>query len=169
MYRDGEKEYNGDMRILVSGGGTGGHIYPALAVARELRNRYNAELLFLGDINGLETKIVPAAGITFAGITAGQLRRYLSAGTLSDLGRVPKGVMQAIGHVRRFKPDAAFTSGGYVSVPAGLAARLSGVPLVMHQQDVPPKAAQHPRAPAARLNRLATAGERRDVRPRRRR
>ncbi|HEX6816812.1 MAG TPA: undecaprenyldiphospho-muramoylpentapeptide beta-N-acetylglucosaminyltransferase [Ktedonobacterales bacterium] len=129
------------MRILVSGGGTGGHIYPALAVAQELQKHYNAEVLFLGDINGLETKIVPAAGIPFAGITAGKLRRYLSAGTLSDLGRVPRGMKQAIGHVRRFKPDAAFTSGGYVSVPAGFAARLVGVPLVMHQQDVPPNLA----------------------------
>ena len=138
------------MRILISGGGTGGHIYPALAVARELRKRYDAELLFLGDINGLETKIVPAVGIPFAGITAGKLRRYLSKGTLADLGRVPKGVMQAIGHVRRFKPDAAFTSGGYVSVPAGIAARLCGVPLVMHQQDVPPNLANRLLTPLAR-------------------
>ncbi len=137
------------MRILVSGGGTGGHIYPALAVARELRKRYDAELLFLGDINGLETKIVPAVGIPFVGITAGKLRRYLSAGTLTDLGRVPKGVMQAVGHVRRFKPDAAFTSGGYVSVPAGIAARLCGVPLVMHQQDVPPNLANRLLTPLA--------------------
>ncbi len=137
------------MRILVSGGGTGGHIYPALAVARELQRRYDAELLFLGDINGLETKIVPAAGIPFVGITAGKLRRYLSSGTLTDLGRIPKGVLQAIGHVRRFKPDAAFTSGGYVSVPAGLAARLTGVPLVMHQQDVPPNLANRLLTPLA--------------------
>jgi UDP-N-acetylglucosamine--N-acetylmuramyl-(pentapeptide) pyrophosphoryl-undecaprenol N-acetylglucosamine transferase len=137
------------MRILVSGGGTGGHIYPALAVARELKKRYDAELLFLGDVNGLETTIVPAAGIPFAGITAGKLRRYLSAGTLTDLGRVPKGVFQAIGHVRRFKPDAAFTSGGYVSVPAGIAARLAGVPLVMHQQDVPPNLANRLLTPLA--------------------
>jgi UDP-N-acetylglucosamine--N-acetylmuramyl-(pentapeptide) pyrophosphoryl-undecaprenol N-acetylglucosamine transferase len=144
-----EKEYNTGMRILVSGGGTGGHIYPALAVARELMKRFDAELLFLGDINGLETRIVPAAGIPFAGITAGKLRRYLSAGTLTDLGRVPKGVAQAIGHVRRFNPDAAFTSGGYVSVPAGLAARLCGVPLVMHQQDIPPNLANRLLTPLA--------------------
>jgi UDP-N-acetylglucosamine--N-acetylmuramyl-(pentapeptide) pyrophosphoryl-undecaprenol N-acetylglucosamine transferase len=141
LYGLDKKEYNSRMRILVSGGGTGGHIYPALAVARELQKHYSAELLFLGDINGLETRIVPAAGIPFAGITAGKLRRYLSPGTLSDLGRVPAGMRQALREVRAFKPDAAFTSGGYVSVPAGFAARLSGVPLVMHQQDVPPNLA----------------------------
>jgi len=137
------------MRILVSGGGTGGHIYPALAVAHELKKRYDAEILFLGDANGLETKIVPAAGIPFTGITAGKLRRYLSRGTFTDLGRIPLGMAQAIRHVRGFKPDAAFTSGGYVSVPAGVAARLAGVPLVMHQQDVPPNLANRLLTPLA--------------------
>jgi UDP-N-acetylglucosamine--N-acetylmuramyl-(pentapeptide) pyrophosphoryl-undecaprenol N-acetylglucosamine transferase len=129
------------MRILISGGGTGGHIYPALAVAHELRARYGAELLFLGDVNGLETEIVPRAGIPFAGITAGKLRRYLSRSTLTDLGRIPVGVRQALRIVRDFAPDAAFTSGGYVSVPAGIAARRAGAPLLMHQQDVPPNLA----------------------------
>ena len=125
------------MRILISGGGTGGHIYPALAVARELQARYDADILYLGDANGLETKIVPAAGLPMVTITAGKLRRYLSLQTLTDIGRIPVGMMQAVRHVQNFHPDAAFTSGGYVSVPAGLAARIEGVPLVMHQQDVP--------------------------------
>jgi UDP-N-acetylglucosamine--N-acetylmuramyl-(pentapeptide) pyrophosphoryl-undecaprenol N-acetylglucosamine transferase len=137
------------MRILISGGGTGGHIYPALAVARELRDRYGADILYLGDANGLETRIVPAAGFAFAAVSAGKLRRYLSPRTLTDLGRVPLGMAQALGHVRRFKPDAAFTSGGYVSVPAGIAARTQGVPLVMHQQDVPPNLANRLLAPFA--------------------
>jgi UDP-N-acetylglucosamine--N-acetylmuramyl-(pentapeptide) pyrophosphoryl-undecaprenol N-acetylglucosamine transferase len=137
------------MRILISGGGTGGHIYPALAVARELRKRYDAELLYLGDANGLETRIVPAHGIPFAPIAAGKLRRYLSLGTLADLGRIPVGMGQAWRRVARFKPDAAFTSGGYVAVPAGLAARAHGVPLVMHQQDVPPNLANRLLTPVA--------------------
>lgn len=137
------------MRILISGGGTGGHIYPALAVARELRDRYGADILYLGDKNGLETRIVPAAGFEIAAVSAGKLRRYLSARTLTDLGRIPLGMAQALGHVRRFKPDVAFTSGGYVSVPAGLAARSQGVPLVMHQQDVPPNLANRLLAPFA--------------------
>ena len=129
------------MRILISGGGTGGHIYPALAVASELRDRYGAELLYIGDENGLETRIVPDAGFRFVGISAGKLRRYLSLRTFSDLARVPVGMRQAYRVVRRFRPDAAFTSGGYVSVPAGMAARLARAPLVMHQQDVPPNLA----------------------------
>jgi UDP-N-acetylglucosamine--N-acetylmuramyl-(pentapeptide) pyrophosphoryl-undecaprenol N-acetylglucosamine transferase len=125
------------MRILISGGGTGGHIYPALAVARELQARYDADILYLGDANGLETKIVPPAGLPMVTITAGKLRRYFSLQTFADIGRVPVGMMQALRHVQNFHPDAAFTSGGYVSVPAGLAARIEGTPLVMHQQDVP--------------------------------
>lgn len=137
------------MRILISGGGTGGHIYPALAVAHELRTRYNAEILYLGDANGLETKIVPAAGLPMVTITAGKLRRYLSLRTFSDLGRIPVGMMQALRHVREFQPDVAFTSGGYVSVPAGMAARSQGVPLVMHQQDVPPNLANRLLTPFA--------------------
>ncbi len=137
------------MRILISGGGTGGHIYPALAVAGELRDRYGAELLYIGDANGLETTIVPAAGIPFAAISAGKLRRYLSVRTFTDLGRIPLGMAQAYQHVKGFRPDAAFTSGGYVSVPAGMAARLHGAPLVMHQQDVPPNLANRLLTPFA--------------------
>ena len=137
------------MRILISGGGTGGHIYPALAVARELRARYDAEILYLGDANGLETQIVPAAGLPMVTITAGKLRRYLSRRTFTDLARVPVGMMQALRHVQHFAPDAAFTSGGYVSVPAGIAARIESVPLVMHQQDVPPNLANRLLTPFA--------------------
>src|SRR5260221_14783781 len=107
------------MRILVSGGGTGGHIYPALAVAKALQERHGAELLFLGDENGLETRIVPQAGGPFAPIKTGKLRRYLSTGTLTDLGRIPLGMAQAPQHVGRFRPDPAFTSGGHVSLPPG--------------------------------------------------
>jgi len=137
------------MRILISGGGTGGHIYPALAVASELRDRYGADLLFIGDENGLETRIVPPTGIPFAAISAGKLRRYLSVRTFTDLGRIPLGMAQAYEHVKRFEPDAAFTSGGYVSVPAGVAARLTGAPLVMHQQDVSPNLANRLLTPFA--------------------
>lgn len=126
------------MRVLVSGGGTGGHVYPALAVATQLRNQYQAEILYLGSDDGLETNIVPAAGFRFASIKAGKLRRYISWKTLTGVMRVPVGMGQAIQEVRKFRPHVAFTSGGYVAVPAVLAARLNGVPCLMHQVDVPP-------------------------------
>jgi UDP-N-acetylglucosamine--N-acetylmuramyl-(pentapeptide) pyrophosphoryl-undecaprenol N-acetylglucosamine transferase len=82
-------------------------------------------------------------------IRAGKLRRYLSVKTFTDLGRVPVGFAQAMGHVGRFRPDVVFTSGGYVSVPAGLAARRYGVPLITHQQDVPPNLANRLLRPLA--------------------
>nr|BBH90408.1 undecaprenyldiphospho-muramoylpentapeptide beta-N- acetylglucosaminyltransferase [Thermosporothrix sp. COM3] len=126
------------MKVLISGGGTGGHIYPALAVAMQLKEKYDADILFLGSDDGLETQLVPAAGLRLVTVKAGKLQRYVSWGTIKKAARVPVGMMQAIGIVRRFHPDVAFTSGGYVAVPAGLGARLSGVPLLMHQQDVPP-------------------------------
>jgi UDP-N-acetylglucosamine--N-acetylmuramyl-(pentapeptide) pyrophosphoryl-undecaprenol N-acetylglucosamine transferase len=137
------------MRILVSGGGTGGHIYPALAVARALQERHGAELLYLGDENGLETRLVPQAGIPFATVQAGRLRRYLAVGTFTDLLRIPVGMSQALRHVGRFRPHAAFTSGGYVAVPAGVAARAHGAPLLMHQQDVSPNLANRLLTPVA--------------------
>ncbi|WP_161975639.1 undecaprenyldiphospho-muramoylpentapeptide beta-N-acetylglucosaminyltransferase [Tengunoibacter tsumagoiensis] len=126
------------MKILVSGGGTGGHIYPALAVATQLRDTYQAEILYLGSDDGLETQLVPAAGFRFEAIKAGKLQRFVSWRTATGLARVPVGMAQALQIVRQFRPQVAFTSGGYVAVPAGLAASANGVPLVMHQQDVPP-------------------------------
>jgi UDP-N-acetylglucosamine--N-acetylmuramyl-(pentapeptide) pyrophosphoryl-undecaprenol N-acetylglucosamine transferase len=126
------------MRILVSGGGTGGHIYPALAIATQLQRTYAADILYLGSDDGLETQLVPAAGFRMATVKAGKLQRYVSLKTVKGVARVPIGMAQAVKIVREFHPDAAFTSGGYVAVPAGLAAKLSGTPLLLHQQDVPP-------------------------------
>lgn len=137
------------MRVIVSGGGTGGHIYPALAVATHLRSHYGAEILFLGSDDGLETQLVPAAGLPLATIKAGKLRRYISWSTVKGMMRVPIGVVQALDIVRKFRADAAFTSGGYVAVPTGLAAYLNRVPLLMHQQDVPPNLSNKQVAPLA--------------------
>lgn len=137
------------MRVLVSGGGTGGHIYPALAIATQLRTQHQAEILFLGSDDGLENEIVPAAGFRLATVKAGKLRRYLSLKTITGVLRVPLGMIQAFRIVRKFRPDAAFTSGGYVAVPAALATRLNGVPLLLHQQDVLPNLSNRLAAPLA--------------------
>ena len=137
------------MKVLVSGGGSGGHIYPALAIAAQLRVEYQAEILFLGSDDGLETEIVPAAGFRLATIKAGKLRRYISWQTITGIMRVPLGLIQAINIVGKFRPGVVFTSGGYVAVPAGLAARLHRVPLLMHQQDVPPNLSNKLVAPLA--------------------
>ncbi|MDQ6661136.1 MAG: UDP-N-acetylglucosamine--N-acetylmuramyl-(pentapeptide) pyrophosphoryl-undecaprenol N-acetylglucosamine transferase, partial [Chloroflexota bacterium] len=107
------------------------------------------EILYLGSDDGLESTLAPAAGFSFTMIKAGKLRRYVSVRTLTGVARVPVGMAQAITIVRKFRPQVALTSGGYVAVPAGLAARLNGVPLVMHQQDVPPNLSNRLLAPMA--------------------
>ncbi|HEV2582315.1 MAG TPA: undecaprenyldiphospho-muramoylpentapeptide beta-N-acetylglucosaminyltransferase [Ktedonobacteraceae bacterium] len=145
------------MRVLVSGGGTGGHIYPALAIAADLRAQHQAEILFLGSDDGLEMEIVPAAGFRLATVKAGRLRRFVSLQTITGVLRVPLGMVQAIGIVRKFRADVAFTSGGFVSVPAALAARVNGVPLLMHQQDVPPNLSNRLAAPFAKRISVAFA------------
>ncbi len=149
------------MRILVSGGGTGGHIYPALAVATQLQKIYKAEILYLGSDDGLETQLVPAAGFRMATIQAGKLQRYVSWQTVRGIARVPVGMVQAIGIVREFRPDVTFTSGGYVAVPAGLATALQRVPLLLHQQDVPPNLSNKLIAPLATRISIAFADSRR--------
>ncbi|HET8852703.1 MAG TPA: glycosyltransferase, partial [Ktedonobacteraceae bacterium] len=145
------------MRILISGGGTGGHIYPALSVATQLQQQYQAEILYLGSDDGLETELAPKAGFRFASVKAGKLRRYLSWKTLVGVARVPLGMLEAVKIVRDFRPDVIFTSGGYVAVPAGLAARLNGVPLVMHQQDVSPNLSNRLIGPLAKRISVAFA------------
>ncbi len=137
------------MRVLISGGGTGGHIYPALSVATLLRDTYNADILYLGSDDGLETELIPAAGFRLACIKAGKLQRFVSWHTMKGVARVPVGMTQAVGIVRNFHADVAFTSGGYVAVPAGLGAKINGVPLLMHQQDVPPNLSNKLLAPLA--------------------
>ncbi len=149
------------MRVLVSGGGTGGHIYPALAVATQLKQLYNADILYLGSDDGLETRLVPAAGFRMATIHAGKLQRYVSWQTVKGIARVPVGMLQAVGIVREFRPDVTFTSGGYVAVPAGLATRLQQVPLLLHQQDVPPNLSNRLIAPLATRISIAFADSQR--------
>lgn len=149
------------MRVLISGGGTGGHIYPALAVATQLRKLYQADILYLGSDDGLETQLVPAAGFRIQTVKAGKLQRYVSVKTLKGIARVPLGMAQAVSIVRDFRPDVAFTSGGYVSVPAGLGAKLNHVPLLLHQQDVPPNLSNRLIAPYATRISVAFAASKR--------
>ncbi len=132
------------MRILVTGGGTGGHVAPALAVAAELRARHpDVRLLYVGARGGLEERLAAEAGIDFDGVAVGKLRRssrgvlgMLTAKNLTDLARVPLGVLQSFRVVSRFRPDVVFSTGGYVCVPTVIAAALRGIPVLAHEQTV---------------------------------
>jgi UDP-N-acetylglucosamine--N-acetylmuramyl-(pentapeptide) pyrophosphoryl-undecaprenol N-acetylglucosamine transferase len=123
------------LKILVTGGGTSGHISPALALIQTLRE-LNSELefLYIGSKTGLEKGLVEAAGVPFISISTGKLRRYLSFENLIDQTRIPVGIFQSLGHVRRFKPDVVLATGGYVAVPPVLAAAFFKVPILIHEQ-----------------------------------
>ncbi len=121
-------------RILIMAGGTGGHVYPALAVADYLRNR-GAQILWLGTDAGLETRVVPANGYTLSTISVSGLR---GKGMLRLLA-APFELIAVLFHtliiIRRFRPDAVLGMGGYVSGPGGIAAWILRVPLYIHEQN----------------------------------
>ncbi|GAB2949339.1 UDP-N-acetylglucosamine--N-acetylmuramyl-(pentapeptide) pyrophosphoryl-undecaprenol N-acetylglucosamine transferase [Micromonospora polyrhachis] len=131
------------IRVIVTGGGTGGHTYPALTTIRTLRARLaeagtEPELLWVGVSHGLEAKIARQENVPFKAITTGKLRRSPNlrelGRNLADMFRIPLGVVQAIMTVIRTKPAVVFSTGGYVCVPIGVAAWLTRRPLVMHEQ-----------------------------------
>ncbi|MEU1408755.1 UDP-N-acetylglucosamine--N-acetylmuramyl-(pentapeptide) pyrophosphoryl-undecaprenol N-acetylglucosamine transferase [Streptomyces sp. NPDC005728] len=134
-------------RLVVTGGGTGGHTYPALTAVRTLQARLAAEgrlleALWIGTATGLEARVAPAEGIPFTTVVTGKIRRsknplkLASPANVRDMARVPLGVIQARRAIDQFQPDVVLATGGYVAVPAGLAARMCHRPLVLHEQTV---------------------------------
>ena len=117
-----------DLRILIAGGGTGGHIIPALAVAHELQLRHNADVLFVGTPRGLEIRLVPEAGFRLRLITIGPLKGVSLITRLKTLLQLPRSIGQCKRLIREFKPDAVLGVGGYASGP-GMAAALMMKPV----------------------------------------
>ncbi len=128
---------DGGLRVVVSGGGTGGHIYPALAIARGVLAR-GGTVLYAGTAAGMESSIVPREGIPFAGIASAGLSRSWSVRNLAALGRAGWGVAQACGVLRRFRPRVVAGTGGYVSAPVVLAAAAMRIPTLIHEQNAVP-------------------------------
>ena len=125
------------MRLIIAGGGTGGHVTPALATLAALRERLGSaplELLWIGTRDGVERRIAQEQGIPFGTIQAGKLRRYLSVENVIDFGRIPVGVAQALAKVARFRPDVVFSTGGFVAVPTVTAAGLLRRRVLIHEQ-----------------------------------
>jgi UDP-N-acetylglucosamine--N-acetylmuramyl-(pentapeptide) pyrophosphoryl-undecaprenol N-acetylglucosamine transferase len=136
------KHFRG-IRIIVTGGGTGGHTYPALTTIRAVRARLDAagirpQFLWVGVATGLEARICRQEGIPFRAITTGKLRRSPTprelAKNVTDAFRIPLGMLQAFVIVLRTRPDVVLSTGGYVCVPVGVASWLLRRPLVMHEQ-----------------------------------
>jgi UDP-N-acetylglucosamine--N-acetylmuramyl-(pentapeptide) pyrophosphoryl-undecaprenol N-acetylglucosamine transferase len=127
------------MRIAFCGGGTGGHVYPALAVVAALRKLElpePPELLYIGVKGKMDADIVAREGIPFTAVTAGPVRAGNVLGTAKGGLELASGTLQAYNQLRRFQPDVVFASGGYGSVGVGMAARFRKVPLLLFLPDV---------------------------------
>ena len=127
------------MRIIVSGGGTGGHIYPAITIINTIREKCpEAEFLYVGTPHGLESDIVPKEGLPFATVDLQGFERHLTPRNLLRAGRAMAAVVKAAKIVRDFRPDAVIGTGGYVCGPILMAASLKHIPTVVQEQNVLP-------------------------------
>lgn len=127
-----------DLRVLIAGGGTGGHIIPALAVAHELQIRHNADLLFVGTARGLEIRLVPEAGFRLRLIDVGPLKNVSVITRLRTLVRLPRSIAECRRLMREFKPHAVLGVGGYASGPGMAAALLMGIPAMAFEPNAMP-------------------------------
>ena len=135
-------------KIILTGGGTAGHVTPNLALVPELKKR-GYEILYIGSINGIEKELAEKAGLPYEGISSGKLRRYFDLKNFSDPFRVIKGFFEAARIMKKFRPDIVFSKGGFVAVPVTMAARAAGVPVISHESDMTPGLANRLAGPFA--------------------
>jgi UDP-N-acetylglucosamine--N-acetylmuramyl-(pentapeptide) pyrophosphoryl-undecaprenol N-acetylglucosamine transferase len=135
------------MHVIIAGGGTGGHVIPALAIAQELRSRHGAEVKFVGTARGIEKRLVPAAGFELHLVQVGQLNRVDLRTRVKTVLDLPRAVMDASKLVREFSPDVIVGVGGYASGPAMLAGGLLNIPLVAFEPNFVPGFANRMLAP----------------------
>ncbi|HKB75570.1 MAG TPA: undecaprenyldiphospho-muramoylpentapeptide beta-N-acetylglucosaminyltransferase [Myxococcales bacterium] len=127
------------MRMLIAGGGTGGHLFPGLALAEEVKTRHpRNEVLFVGTPRGLETRIVPRNGFPLELVDVGPLKRQGTFGTLRGLGRLPRALWQSRRILQRFDPDVVVGVGGYASGPVVMAAWTMRIPTAVQEQNALP-------------------------------
>jgi UDP-N-acetylglucosamine--N-acetylmuramyl-(pentapeptide) pyrophosphoryl-undecaprenol N-acetylglucosamine transferase len=126
------------MRVMIAGGGTGGHVIPALAIAGALKSAYAAEVCFIGTAKGMETRLVPQAGYALELIDVGQLNRVSLATQLKTLVALPRSILHCMGLLRRWQPQVVVGVGGYASGPAMLAALVRHVPTLAFEPNAVP-------------------------------
>lgn len=124
-------------KIVLTGGGTAGHVTPNIALLPGLRE-LNYEIHYIGSYEGIESKLIPDYDIPYYGISTGKLRRYLDIKNFSDPFRVIKGYSQARKLLKQIKPDIVFSKGGFVSVPVVRAAASLKIPCIIHESDMTP-------------------------------
>lgn len=127
------------MKILLTGGGTGGHIYPALALQKRMKERYpEAEFLYVGTMDGLESHLVPRVGIPFASVDIQGFKRKLSLYNFETLYKFFTSIRESKRILEEFQPDVVLGTGGYVCGPVVYAAAKLGIPSVIHEQNSVP-------------------------------
>lgn len=124
-------------KIVLTGGGTAGHVTPNLALLPRLQE-LNYEVTYLGSFDGIEKKLVSDFNLPYFGISTGKFRRYFSIKNLTDPFRVIKGYFEAKKHLKKIKPDLVFSKGGFVSVPVVRAAHALHIPCIIHESDITP-------------------------------
>ncbi|RIK24105.1 MAG: undecaprenyldiphospho-muramoylpentapeptide beta-N-acetylglucosaminyltransferase [Anaerolineae bacterium] len=150
------------MRVLVCAGGTGGGIYPALAVVTELKalGIGNEALLWIGTKGEMEETLVPRAGLRLETISGGPIVGVPMVTRTKNAMKLARGYTAASTHLRRFQPDVMFMTGGYVAAPVALAARRRGVPIVIYLPDVEPGSSIRIALPMAQRVACTTDGSR---------
>lgn len=124
-------------RIILTGGGTAGHVTPNIALMPALKEA-GYDIQYIGTYDGIEKKLIEELGITYHGISSGKLRRYFSLRNFTDPARVIKGYAEAKSLMKELKPDVVFSKGGFVTVPVVLAASKCKIPVVIHESDMTP-------------------------------
>lgn len=135
-------------KIILTGGGTAGHVTPNLALLPALRQE-GYDILYIGSYDGIEKNLVEAEGVRYAGVATGKFRRYFDLKNLSDPFRVIKGYFEARKIIKEFSPNILFSKGGFVAVPVVLAAHHCHVPVIIHESDMSPGLANKICIPAA--------------------
>ena len=136
-------------KIVLTGGGTAGHVTPNIALIPELKKE-GYEIYYIGSHNGIERKLIEEYGIPYYGISSGKLRRYFDLKNFSDPFRVLKGLFDAKRIMKQIRPDVVFSKGGFVSVPVVLAAKHYKIPVIIHESDMTPGLANKICIPAAK-------------------
>lgn len=136
-------------RIVMTGGGTAGHVTPNIALIPRLK-KMGYEIHYIGTKDGIERGLIEAQGISYHSISAGKLRRYLDLKNLTDTFRVVRGFNDAMSVLRKLKPDVVFSKGGFVSCPVVWAAKMRGIPAIIHESDMTPGLANKLSIPFAR-------------------
>lgn len=124
-------------KVLLTGGGTAGHVTPNIALIPYLKER-GFEIEYMGSYDGIEKKLIENEGIPYTGIDSGKLRRYASVQNLKDPHHILHGIREARRYMKKNRPDVVFSKGGFVAVPVVLAARRYRIPVVIHESDLSP-------------------------------